>query len=133
MANRSRTRVLLSSAALVAAVTLAGCGGSAAKTARTASAAASAGGSGASAGTSGTSGGKSSAAGGSSSSAGASSSTTSGAAGKTCSGGHSQAMINGKGKCLAVGQMCSAKAVSQYPQYGFVCATSNGKLVLRRK
>jgi len=42
-------------------------------------------------------------------------------------------VINGKSKCLAAGQICSAKAVSQYQQYGFACATANGKLMLRRK
>jgi len=51
---------------------------------------------------------------------------------KTCTAGHTQAVINGKSMCLAVGQICAAKAVSQYQQYGFVCA-ANGKLVLRRK
>jgi len=117
---QDKTAVLLSSAVLVAAVTLTGCGGSAAKKAST---------------------GAASAAGGASSSSGAysssgapsSSGASAGGPAKTCSAGHSQAMINGKSKCLAAGQVCSAKAVAQYPQYGFVCATSNGKLVLRRK
>jgi len=111
---QDKTAVLLSSAVLVAAVTLTGCGGSAAKKVST---------------------GAGSAAGGASSSSGAYSSSGASAGGpaKTCSAGHSQAMINGKSKCLAAGQVCSAKAVAQYPQYGFVCASSNGKLVLRRK
>jgi len=64
-------------------------------------------------------------------------STAAGAAGaggvRTCPGGHAAATINGKAKCLAVGQQCSAKAVAEYGQYGFVCATVNGRLVLHRK
>jgi len=31
------------------------------------------------------------------------------------------------------GQTCSSKAISQYPQDGYVCLTSNGRLTLRRK
>ncbi len=72
-------------------------------------------------------------AGSSSNAGGASSSGGSSAGSKTCTAGHTQAMINGKSKCLAAGQICSAKAVTQYPQYGFVCTTTNGKLVLRKK
>jgi len=53
-------------------------------------------------------------------------------AAKTCTGGHTQATINGRPKCLAA-QTCSSKAISQYPQYGYVCLTSNGRLILRRK
>jgi len=64
-----------------------------------------------------------------------SSSAVQGGAGaaKTCTGGHTQATINGRPKCLAAGQTCSSKAISQYPQYGYVCLTSNGRLTLRRK
>jgi len=54
-------------------------------------------------------------------------------AAKTCTPGHTQATINGRPKCLAAGQTCSSKAISQYPQYGYVCLTSNGRLTLRRK
>jgi len=57
---------------------------------------------------------------------------TAGGAGKTCSAGHTRATINGTVKCLAPGQECSAKAITQYPRYGFVCATVNGRLVLHR-
>ena len=53
-------------------------------------------------------------------------------AGKTCSAGHTRATINGTVKCLAPGQECSAKATTQYPQYGYVCGTVNGRLVLHR-
>jgi len=63
-----------------------------------------------------------------------SSSTVQGGAGaKTCTAGHTQAIINGQRKCLAAGQTCSSKAISQYPQYGYVCLTSNGRRTLRRK
>ena len=64
-----------------------------------------------------------------------SSSTGGGGAGaaKTCTVGHTQAIINGRPKCLAAGQTCSSKAIRQYPQYGYVCLTSNGRLTLRRK
>ncbi len=64
-----------------------------------------------------------------------SSSTGPGGAGaaKTCTAGHTQATINGQPKCLAAGQTCSSKAISQYPQYGYLCLTSNGRLTLRRK
>ena len=55
---------------------------------------------------------------------------TAGGSGKTCSAGHTRATINGAVKCLAAGQECSAKATSQYPRYGYVCATVNGRLVL---
>ena len=54
-------------------------------------------------------------------------------AAKTCTAGHTQATINGQPKCLAAGQTCSSKAISQYPQYGYLCLTSNGRLTLRRK
>jgi len=66
---------------------------------------------------------------------GGSSSTVQGGAGaaKTCTAGHTQAIINGRPKCLAAGQSCSSKAISQYPQYGYECLTSNGRLTLRRK
>ena len=53
-------------------------------------------------------------------------------AGKACSAGHTRATINGTVKCLAPGQECSAKATTQYPQYGYVCGTVNGRLVLHR-
>jgi len=53
-------------------------------------------------------------------------------AGKTCSAGHTRATINGTVKCLAPGQECSAKATAQYPQYGYICRTVNGRLVLHR-
>jgi hypothetical protein len=64
-----------------------------------------------------------------------SSSTDGGGAGaaKTCTAGHTQATINGRPKCLAAGQTCSSKAISQYPQYGHVCLTSHGRLTLRRQ
>ncbi len=64
-----------------------------------------------------------------------STSTVQGGAGaaKTCAAGHTQATINGRPKCLAAGQTCSSKAISQYPQYGYMCLTSNGRLTLRRK
>jgi len=64
-----------------------------------------------------------------------SSSTVQGSVGaaKTCTAGHTQATINGRPKCLAAGQTCSSKAISQYPQYGYVCVTSNGRRILRRK
>jgi len=52
--------------------------------------------------------------------------------GKSCTAGHTRATINGAVKCLAPGQECSAKATSQYPRYGYVCATVNGRLVLHR-
>ena len=54
-------------------------------------------------------------------------------AAKTCTAGYTQAIINGRPKCLAAGQTCSSKAISQYPQYGYVCLTSNGRLTLRRR
>jgi len=57
---------------------------------------------------------------------------TAGGSGKTCTGGHTRATINGAVKCLAPGQECSARAISQYPRYGYVCATVNGRLVLHR-
>jgi len=57
---------------------------------------------------------------------------TAGGSGKTCSAGHTRATINGAVKCLAPGQECSAKATSQYPRYGYVCATVNGRPVLHR-
>jgi len=53
-------------------------------------------------------------------------------AGKACSAGHTRATINGTVKCLAPGQECSAKATTQYPQYGYICGTVNGRLVLHR-
>lgn len=62
----------------------------------------------------------------------ASAAGTAGGSGKTCSTGHTRATINGAVKCLAAGQECSAKATSQYPRYGYVCATVNGRLVLHR-
>jgi len=42
-----------------------------------------------------------------------SSSTVQGGAGaaKTCTAGHTQAIINGRPKCLAAGQTCSSKAI----------------------
>jgi hypothetical protein len=52
--------------------------------------------------------------------------------GKACSAGHTRATINGTVKCLAPGQQCSAKATTQYPQYGYICRTVNGRLVLHR-
>jgi len=55
-----------------------------------------------------------------------------GGSGRTCTGGHTRATINGAVKCLAAGQECSAKATTQYPRYGYVCATVNGRLVLHR-
>jgi len=55
-----------------------------------------------------------------------------GGSGKTCTGGHTRATINGAVKCLAPGQECSAKATTQYPRYGYICATVNGRLVLHR-
>jgi len=57
---------------------------------------------------------------------------TAGGSGKICSSGHTRATINGAVKCLTPGQECSAKATSQYPRYGYVCATVNGRLVLHR-
>jgi len=54
-------------------------------------------------------------------------------AAKTCTAGNTQATINGRPKCLAAGQTCSSKALSQYPQYGYMCLTSNGRLTLCRK
>ncbi len=65
--------------------------------------------------------------------AGGSSSRAPGGAGKTCPAGHTSATINGATKCLAVGQQCSSKAINSYPQYGYICASSNGRLTLRRK
>ncbi len=64
-----------------------------------------------------------------------SSSTGPGGAGAatTCTAGNTHATINGQPKCLAAGQTCSSKAISQYPQDGYVCLTSNGRLTLRRK
>jgi len=47
--------------------------------------------------------------------------------------GHTSATINGATKCLAAGQQCSSKAINSYPQYGYICASSNGRLTLRRK
>jgi len=55
-----------------------------------------------------------------------------GGSGKTCTGGHTRATIHGAVKCLAPGQECSAKATTQYPRYGYICATVNGRLVLHR-
>jgi len=52
--------------------------------------------------------------------------------GKACSAGHTRATVNGTVKCLAPGQQCSAKATTQYPQYGYICRTVNGRLVLHR-
>ena len=57
---------------------------------------------------------------------------TAGGSGKICSSGHTRATINGAVKCLTPGQECSAKATSQYPRYGYVCATVNGRPVLHR-
>lgn len=57
---------------------------------------------------------------------------TSPGTGKTCSAGHTRATINGAVKCLAPGQQCSAKATTQYPQFGYICGTVKGRLVLRR-
>ncbi len=65
--------------------------------------------------------------------AGGSNSQAAGGAGKTCSAGHTSATINGAAKCLAAGQQCSSKAVNSYPQYGYICASSSGRLTLRRK
>jgi hypothetical protein len=62
----------------------------------------------------------------------ASSSGASGAATRTCPGGDVRGTINGAIKCLAAGQQCSAKAVSQYPQYGFVCRPSTKGYLLSR-
>ena len=56
-----------------------------------------------------------------------------GGAGKTCPAGYTSATINGATKCLAAGQQCSSKAINSYPQYGYICASSNGRLTLRRK
>jgi hypothetical protein len=52
---------------------------------------------------------------------------------RTCPAGDASATINGKAKCLAVGQQCSAKAVSEYPAYGFVCEQRGSRYVLRKK
>ncbi len=65
--------------------------------------------------------------------AGGSSSRAPGSAGKTCPAGDTSATINGATKCLAAGQQCSSKAINSYPQYGYICASSNGRLTLRRK
>lgn len=120
MRYRTRPVVLLGGGALVLALSLTGCGsgsksagGGATPTSSSASTSAR-------------------------SAGGAASGSASGApsaspAGKTCTAGHTTATINGKSKCLAVGQQCSAKAIDQYPQYGYVCAQSSGKLLLRRK
>ncbi len=131
--NRRRPSVLLTlSASVAAAAALTGCGPKAHTAASStapsakASVAASAETGGAAASDTGAGGGST-----------AGGSTSAGAAGaggvRTCPGGHTAAMINGKAKCLAVGQQCSAKAVAEYGQYGFVCATVNGRLVLHRK
>lgn len=141
MIHRSSVLGLLCSTVVVAALTLSGCGGgSTGKTAGTGTSASS--GSPASAGTSASSGapagtGTSASSGSPSTSATgsrepSSSSATGGA--KTCTAGHTQATINGKSKCLAVGQQCSSKAVDQYPNFGYVCSQgTNGRFVLRRK
>lgn len=52
---------------------------------------------------------------------------------KTCPANTTQGVINGANKCLAPGQICSDKAITSYPQYGYVCENTNGKLILRRK
>jgi hypothetical protein len=52
---------------------------------------------------------------------------------KTCPAGDTAGTINGKAKCLAVGQQCSAKAVSEYPSYGFVCEQRGSRYILRKK
>jgi len=65
--------------------------------------------------------------------AGGSSTQAAGGAGKTCPAGHTSATINGAAKCLAAGQQCSSKAINSYPQYGYICASSNGRLTPRRK
>lgn len=62
-----------------------------------------------------------------------STSSSTGAASGTCTGGKVSATINGKSKCLAAGQECSAKAVDQYQQYGFVCEQKDGKQYILRK
>jgi len=110
---QSRKVLLLCGGALIAVMTLTGCGGSSTHTAGLGSPSAS-----------------QSVPGSSSPSP---SSPSASPAGKTCSASHTAAMINGKSKCLAAGQQCSGKAINQYPQYGYICAESNGKLVLRRK
>ncbi len=51
---------------------------------------------------------------------------------KTCPAADVRATINGATKCLAAGQQCSAKAVTQYPQYHFVCRRQGSGYLLSR-
>lgn len=56
-----------------------------------------------------------------------------GASPRTCPAGDTAATINRRTKCLRAGPGCSAKAVSQYPAYGFRCEQQGGRYVLCRK
>ncbi len=59
-------------------------------------------------------------------------SSNAGVTSKNCPAGDTRATINGVAKCLAAGQQCSSKAISQYTQYGFVCRKqANGYLLSR--
>jgi len=51
---------------------------------------------------------------------------------KTCPAADVRATINGATKCLAAGQQCSAKAITQYPQYRFVCRRQGTGYLLSR-
>jgi len=125
---QSRKVLLLCGGTLIAVMTVTGCGGSSVKTAGPGAASASQ-----SAPASSPTPSSPSLSSPSPGSPSPSSPSPSSPAGKTCSASHTAAMINGKSKCLAAGQTCSGKAIDQYPQYGYVCAEANGKLVLRRK
>lgn len=52
---------------------------------------------------------------------------------KTCPAGDTSGLIGGKSKCLAVGQLCSAKNVGDYPQFGFTCTQQGTRYVLAKK
>jgi len=51
---------------------------------------------------------------------------------KTCPAADVRATINGATKCLAAGQQCSAKAITQYTQYHFVCRRQGSGYLLSR-
>ena len=52
---------------------------------------------------------------------------------KTCTAGHTAAVIGGVSKCLAPGQECSSKHVNDYPQYGYTCEQNGTRYTLKKK
>ena len=52
---------------------------------------------------------------------------------KTCTTGHTSAVIGGVNKCLAPGQQCSSKHISDYPQYGYSCEQTGTRYILKKK